>query len=122
MTLTSEEFIKLKEKELPKEIKTKDISRKGIHKWAIVKRICMQQTGLPEKIFVFERLKRLGTEGEIIHKINDEGIQYRIGYYIVGKNGKKNGKWVWGQFCPLIPDKDFDKLIEKAKQNGIFSD
>ena len=46
--------------------------------------------------------------------------EYRIGYYIVGKNGNKTNKWTWGQFCPFIPTEDLPKLIEKAKNEGTI--
>jgi len=123
MTETAKEFIKRKEEELPRKIKIKDIGREGIHWWNITKRACMQQTGHPEKVFVFERLERAETEGKLANKMTGkEGdIEYRIGYYIVGKIRKANGRWVWGQFCPFIPEEDFDKLIQLAKDKGVIS-
>ena len=47
-------------------------------------------------------------------------IEYRIGYYIVGKNGRLKDRWAWGQFCPLIPIEDFEKLISKARKEGVI--
>jgi len=66
----------------------------------------MPQYNYDEKVFVVERLR----------KEEDDKIEYRLGYYIVGKIGRANGKWIWGQFCPIIPKEDFFKLIDKAKK------
>lgn len=66
---------------------------------------------------MIERLRRAEIIGRTIHKeIKIGDVEYRIGYYIVGHIGRANSKWVWGQFCPLIPQKDFDKLIQKARK------
>jgi hypothetical protein len=46
--------------------------------------------------------------------------EYRVGYYIIGRNGRAEGKWTWGQFCPLIPGPDFPKLLAKAKREGTI--
>lgn len=82
----------------------------------------MPQHNLSEKVFVFERLKRIEIEGQITHTKNRElgDIEYRFGYYVIGKNGIKKDKWTWGQFCPLIPTKDFQKLYELAKEKGVI--
>jgi hypothetical protein len=39
---------------------------------------------------------------------------------MLGKIGKMNGKWVWGQFCPMIPQEDFDKLMKLAKDRKVL--
>ncbi|MBI5729204.1 MAG: hypothetical protein HY983_03125 [Candidatus Magasanikbacteria bacterium] len=60
-------------------------------------------------------------EGETLHaevKVGD--VEYRFGYYIVGKIGKAKNKWWWGQSCPIIPHKDLSKLLEKAKSEGVL--
>ncbi len=41
--------------------------------------------------------------------------QLRIGYYILGKKPGVAGKWVWGQFAPMVPQKDIPALFKKAK-------
>ena len=125
MTESAEEFIKRKEsqfeKEKDKKISMKDIGRKG--KWYYTREagIFMKQDNHPAKVFVFERLKQHSFDGELAYKNPHIGItEYRIGYYMLGKIGKMNGKWVWGQFCPMIPQKDFNKLIKLAKDNGVL--
>lgn len=81
----------------------------------------MKQSNYSEKVFVVERLRSTRTDGNISKDLSGR-IEYRIGYYIVGKIRKAEGKWVWGQFCPMIPKEDFSKLIEKAKKEGTIID
>ncbi len=117
-------FIRRKEQQFQheleneKSVKMKDIGRKGRHAFIREAWTFMPQYNLPEKVFVIERLVRKSTEGDVVHrrtrKIGE--IEYRIGYFIVGKNGFLTGKWAWGQFCPLIPANDLLKLLKKAQQ------
>lgn len=120
---TAREFIKRKESEdkahPDKSIPFKDIGRKGRHIFKIEARTFMRQHNLPQKVFVFERLRRVKTEGRITHKKLGK-IEYRIGYYIIGKTGNKKGTWTWGQYCPLIPPKDFRKLLDKAQKEKVL--
>lgn len=101
---------------------TKDIGRQARHYWKREAWTFMPQHNLKEKVFVIERLRRVKVEGTSAHprtaKTGD--IEYRVGYYIIGKNGSAKGKWTWGQFCPLIPGPDFPKLITKAKKEGTI--
>ena len=118
-----QQFIKRKKEEFRKKelIPMKDISRKGKHFWRREAWTFMPQHNVPEKVFVIERLRRHSTEGKIAHRKTQTGeIQYRIGYYIVGRIGRAKGRWVWGQFCPLIPQADFFKLIDKARKEGTI--
>ena len=99
-------------------IKAKDIGRKGIHFWVREAWTFMPQSNLDEKVFVVERLRKENYEGKLAReKLWKKGeIEYRIGYYIVGKIGRAKGKWVWGQFCPMIHAKDLKRLLAKAKK------
>lgn len=123
---TAQEFIKMKKQQFRNEkdklIKMKDIGRKG--KFYFIKEALtiMPQHNLNEKVFIIERLRKDKTEGIITHdKDWQKGeIEYRIGYYIVGKIGRAKGRWIWGQFSPLIPKADFNKLINKAKKEGTI--
>lgn len=47
-------------------------------------------------------------------------IEYRIGYYIVGRIGRAKDKWVWGQFCPIISANDLSELFIKARRQKII--
>lgn len=61
--------------------------------------------------------------GETAHKDLKVGdIEYRFGYYIVGQIGRAKDRWVWGQFCPMIPAEDLKKLMEKARREGTVID
>lgn len=123
--LTAQEFIENKKRQFEKErnrnFKVKDISRKGHHLWKKEAITLMPQSNYPEKVFVIERVKFVETKGEIIsnHRENDHH-EYRIGYFIVGKIGKRNGHWTWGQYCPFIPIQDFHKLVRKAEEEGTI--
>jgi len=122
---SASDFIKRKNREFlqkKKPIGMKDIGGRGKHYFEREAWTFLQQHNLDEKVFVFERLRKKSIEGEIAHKKTwKKGeIEYRIGYYIVGKIGKRKGKWTWGQFCPMIPHKDLIRLIKKAKEEGVI--
>ena len=120
---TAQDFIKRKKQQFQddqdKLIGMKDIGRNGRFYFIKEAITLMIQSNLDQKVFVIERLKREKSKGIITYKsLNKIGnIEHRIGYYIVGKIGRAKNKWIWGQFCPLIPKKDFDKLILKAKKD-----
>ena len=72
-------------------------------------------------MFIIERLIKVKFGGRLAYKNwkkNDR--EYRIGYFIMGRIRRARGRWVWGQFCPLIPLPDFNKLIAKAKREGVI--
>ncbi|MBU1179724.1 hypothetical protein KJ885_02170 [Patescibacteria group bacterium] len=98
-----------------------DINRKG--KYGLLKEAWtfMVQHNLEEKIFIIERFKRIKKGYPITHKKLKIGdIEYRFGYYMVGKNGKRENMWTWGESCPIIPHEDLMKLINKAKKEGTI--
>ena len=51
-------------------------------------------------------------------QFEDGRIEFRLGYYILGKKPKAFGQWVWGQFCTMLPSEDFCKAYEMARQKG----
>lgn len=118
------EFIQRKQRQFERELGTqktvsmKDIGRKGKHRFVREAWTFMQQYNLSEKVFVFERLQKVGIDGSVVHKRTQKNgeIEYRIGYFIIGKIGFMRGHWAWGQFCPVIPARDFTKLLQKAKR------
>lgn len=80
----------------------------GKRKFTILDEVRHFQSNYPEKAFYLQKLK-----------FNDNGaIEYRLGYYIIGKKPKMKGKWAWGQFAPLMPVQDFRAIIRKAKKKG----
>jgi hypothetical protein len=48
----------------------------------------------------------------------DSRIEFRLGYYIIGKQPRAVGKWVWGQFATMLPSEDFAKAFNLAKEKG----
>jgi len=47
--------------------------------------------------------------------------QVKLAYiFNVGRIGKAKGKWIWGQFCPLILHGDLKKLLTKAKKEKVI--
>lgn len=118
---SAHDFIKRKNLQFQKErelIGMKDIGRKGKiflkrEAWTF-----FPQSNLKDKVFIFERLKKENHSGKLAYKKswNRGDIEYRLGYFIRGKIGRANGKWIWGQFCPMIPKNDLGKLLKKAKK------
>ena len=127
-SVTAEEFIARKRVQFAKErdkaatIPMKDIGRKGKHHWIREVRTFKPQTNYPSKVFVIERLRfnRLEGESETAGGAAAGDIEYRIGYYVLGKIGNKRGRWTWGQYCPLIPHNDLLPLFELAKTEGTI--
>ena len=119
-TETVKNFIKRKNEEFSKNrlIQIKDIGRNGKHFLVREAWTFMPQGNLKDKVFIIERFRKESTEGKLAYadswKKGD--IEYRIGYFIVGKIGKAAGRWVWGQYCPLIPAEDLIKLLKKAEE------
>ncbi len=118
---SSAEFIYRKEKQFEKEksqpIRMKDIGRKGKLVFRRVAWTFMPQTNLDKKVFVVERFIKEKKEGEHAYDGWEEGgVEYRFGYFIVGQIGRAKDKWIWGQFCPIIPHEDLEKLLKKSKK------
>ena len=114
-----EKFIERKKSECPKIIKPKDIGRKTRLIFTIEQRTFYQQSNLPEKVFFIEKLRKGRVNKKKLaypHAWKDGEIEYRLGYYIIGRIGSRRGKWTFGQYCPILPKKDLIKLIKKAKQ------
>ncbi len=116
-----QKFIKRKNEQFKKEqelISMKDIGRKGRFYFKREAWTFLPQSNSKEKVFVLERLRKEKFTGKLANKKlwKEKDIEYRVGYFIVGKIGRANGRWIWGQFCPLIPRKDFLALIWKGKR------
>ena len=120
---TNQEFIERKNAQFSKGglIPLKDVGRQGKYFFKREAWTFMAQHNLANKVFVLERLRLIEKEGTTSHaevKVGD--VEYRFGYYIVGKIGRAKNKWTWGQFCPIIPHKDLSKLLKKAKSGGVL--
>lgn len=122
-----ESFLKLMEKNR-RTNKTKSIRDIGskktegkegcVHKFKCEKFTYLQQGNNPEKYFILERWNRINMIGSPQNKQLKIGdIEYRIAYYIVSRKPetKRKGKWVFGQYSPIIGHEDLFKLINLAK-------
>lgn len=98
-----------------------DINRRGSYGLLREAWVFVRQYNITEKLFIIERFRRVKIKTPVTHKKLKIGeIEYRIGYYMVGKNGTKKNKWTWGESCPIIPGKDLNKLIKKAKKEKVI--
>lgn len=122
--MTAQQFIAKKKIDFEKKaiVEVKDIGREGKmllrrEAWAF-----KVQGNLPEKVFVIERLKKESYKGKLAYPKNWKpgAIEYRIGYYIIGRIGNTAGKWRWGQYCPFIPAEDLAELLEHARKEGVI--
>lgn len=51
-------------------------------------------------------------------RFDDGHDELRLGYYIIGKKPRMAGRWVWGQFAPIMPVEDFKAIVTEAQQRG----
>lgn len=98
-----------------------DINRKGGY-WVLREKwMFKQQSDHDEKIFLVERFKTVDMKSPISNSKAKIGVlSYRIGYFMVGKNGNRKEKWTWGESCAIIPREDFNKLIKEAKKRKVI--
>jgi hypothetical protein len=118
------EFIARKRTQVGRVFHAKDIGRQGTHTWLLEAGTYRQQSNLPEKILAFERLRLLRRAETTAYSggAMDGDFEYRIGYYIVARTGKRSGRWWWGQFAPFIPAQDFVPLLDQARSEGTLLD
>ena len=103
-------------------LRFKDIGRRGTHDWIREAWTWHVQSNYAEKAIVLERLRHIGRSGEraLAGGAAQGDIEYRLGYYIVGRVGRAAGRWVWGQFSLLIPEQDLRILLDKARADGTL--
>ncbi|MFQ5713352.1 MAG: hypothetical protein ACE5GU_04915 [Candidatus Scalinduaceae bacterium] len=72
--------------------------------------IIRKQSNAPHKLIVFQKIK-----------LEEENrIEYRLGYYMIGVKKGAKGRWIWGQFCLLIPEKDLKAIMKEANRRKWF--
>lgn len=76
--------------------------------FTIVDEIHIAQSNLPTKRIYLQRIKFE----------SDGRVEFRLGYYIIGKKPAMRGRWVWGQFATMIPVSDFLRITRMAKRKG----
>ncbi len=72
--------------------------------------ILRKQSNAPHKLIAFQRI--------LIEEVNR--IEYRFGYYMIGVKPGAKGRWVWGQYCLMIPEKDLKIIMKRAEKRGWF--
>lgn len=105
-----------------KHVSMKDIGRKGRLNFIREKWYFLPASNLPQKkVFVVEKLRMMKPSGKLAYKkyLHEGEVEYRVGYYIIGRIGKARDKWMWGQFCPIISADDFRQLIKQVKRMEI---
>lgn len=76
--------------------------------FTIVDEIQRQQSNAKHKTIVLQKLR-----------FDDpDEIQLRLGYYIIGKRPRMEGKWTWGQYATFLPPEDFIFIYNKALNKG----
>jgi hypothetical protein len=84
---------------------------RGAKRYFIIEdEILYKQHNAPNKLIAFQRIRFE----------EDNRIEYRLGYYMVGVKSGAKGRWVWGQFCLMIPEKDLKIILKKAKRKRWF--
>jgi hypothetical protein len=80
------------------------------------------QHNLPEKVLVVQRLRNVRTRGGRAYAggAKPGDVEYRFGYWTLGQIGRAAGRWVWGQFSPMIPERDLAELLVKARTDGTI--
>jgi hypothetical protein len=81
----------------------------GHYDWEVIDQILRIQSNRPNKLLVFEKF-RMEEDGH---------VQFRFGYYKIGVKEGRKGKWVWGQYAPMIPVEDFKYIVEEAEKKGL---
>jgi hypothetical protein len=71
----------------------------------------IQQSNLPTKLIYLQKIRFE----------SDARVEFRLGYYIIGKRPAMRGRWVWGQFATMIPKVDFLRITRMAKRRGWLS-
>jgi len=77
-------------------------------RFTVLDEVTQVQSTYPDKVIYLQR----------IQFENDGRIELRLAYYIIGKQSKMAGKWVWGQFATMMPAKDFHSIIHKVMKEG----
>jgi len=78
--------------------------------YTIEDEIIRRQRNYSRKLFAFQRIRFA----------EDHRIEYRLGYYMLGVKPRMRGRWVWGQFCLMIPEPELIRLLKEARKKEWF--
>jgi hypothetical protein len=126
MTESADDFIARKsaewayERAAGKLIRMKDVNRQAVHVYSREAWTFLTQDTYAEAVNVLERLTHLETIGNPAVPLNLPAIEYRLGYFIVGRIGNRSGKWTWGQFSPIMSAGDLERIMERARAEGTL--
>jgi hypothetical protein len=127
--MPAEEFIVHEKRHLLEdepEFRVPDIQRNGRVVWRRRAVTLRRQNNYPQKVFLFERIERIGWEPSsegarpIVSMTPEELVgyyEYRVGYFVVSP---KRNKWWWGQSAPFIPADDWRELLQLARAEGTL--
>jgi hypothetical protein len=59
----------------------------------------------PDKAFAIHKLK-----------YNDGSEEFRIGYYMIAQRPRMKGKWAWGQYAPMMTEKEMADIFDRAEK------
>jgi len=48
----------------------------------------------------------------------DQRIEYRLTYYMIGHKPGRKGKWVFGQYSLMLPAEELAVLLKEARSRG----
>ena len=68
------------------------------------------QTNSNRKIIVFQKMRF----------VEEDRVEFRLGYYMIGVKPRAKGRWVWGQFCLLLPEEDLMAILNEARRRSWF--
>lgn len=68
------------------------------------------QSNSTRKIIVFQKM----------HFVEENRVEFRLGYYMIGVKPRSKGRWVWGQFSLLLPEEDLTAIMAEANRRKWF--
>jgi hypothetical protein len=89
-----------------KSVTTRDPVTKRKTKFVVEDEIRRPQTEYPCKMIVLQKLRY--QERDL--------VEFRLGYYIIGKRPRMAGKWTWGQYATFLPQSDFQAVVDEARR------
>ena len=80
----------------------------GVQRYVVLDEVRLQETGYPVNINLLQLIR-----------FEDGHEELRFCYYAIGqKEGRTRGKWLWGQYAPILPAHDFEALVKMATEKG----
>jgi hypothetical protein len=78
----------------------------------------MVYTVLDEIVYVPETNLGKAFYLQLLRFEDDGREEMRLCYYMIGHRPRARGKWLFGQFAPMICRKDFDAIMTQAREKG----